>query len=366
MKYVFILGRNFKLSVAEILAVLPQAKVIEETSSFLIVENEEFDCAEILKRLGGTIKIGKIIDSQISKKVTVEKLKEIKTESKLNFAVSYYDAKPNNLGMMIKKELKDSGISCRLVVSKDKALSSVVVTKNKCHEFLVLGKKWLGQTCAVQDFEDYSNRDYGRPVRDMISGSMPPKLAKIMINLAQLPIGETILDPFCGSGTVIQEALLLGYKAIGSDVSDKAIRDSQKNLEWLVNNSNQPIRKSNYKILQADVKQISKAVSQADAIVTEPYLGPALRGNEKIQEIEKIIYQLAELYDKAFVEFLKILNPGSRVVIIFPAFRTGKDILEMPILPEIKKLGYTQINKDKLVYSREGQKVWRQIYIFQR
>ncbi|MFA5022058.1 MAG: DNA methyltransferase [Patescibacteria group bacterium] len=366
MQYVFILGRNFKLSVAEILAVLPQAKIIEETSSFLIVENEEFDCAQILNQLGGTIKIGTIIGNQISKKVTVEKLKQIKSESKLNFAVSYYDSQPNNLGMMVKKELKDSGVSCRLVVSKDKALSSVVVKKNKCHEFLVLGKKWLGQTCVVQDFEDYGNRDYGRPVRDMISGSMPPKLAKIMINLAQLPKGETILDPFCGSGTVLQEALLLGYKAIGSDISQKAISDTKKNLDWLKGNSKTVIRDSDFKILQSDVKQVSKFVNQVDAIVTEPYLGPALRGKETISEIERIVYELAELYDAAFFEFLKILNPGSRIVIVFPAFRIGKEVIELPVLPRVKKLGFTQVNKDRLIYSREGQKVWRQIYIFQR
>ena len=364
MQYAFILGHNPKLSVAEILAVLPQAKVIEETSSFLIIDNEEFDCLEMIDRLGGTIKIGKIVGTQISKKVTVEKLKEIKSESKLNFAVSYYDSKPNNLGMMIKKELKDAGISCRLVVSRDKALSSVVVQKNKCHEFLVLGKKWLGETCAIQDFENYGQRDYGRPVRDMKSGSLPPKLAQIMINLAQLPKGETILDPFCGSGTVLQEALLLGYKAVGSDISDKAIKDSEQNLQWFKNLYQPPV--ANYKLIKSDIRGLSRQVSSVDAIVTEPYLGPALKGHESLQELKKIIIGLAKLYDDAFSEFRRILDPGAKVVIIFPAFRYGKEILELPVSGEIKKLGFTQINKDKLVYSRDNQKVWRQIYIFQR
>src|SRR3989344_4795247 len=124
MKYIFILGHNPKLSIAEILAVLPQATIIEETASFLIVENKEFDGAEMLRRLGGTVEL------------------------------SYYDCKPDNLGMEIKKELKDSGVSCRLVTGKDQALSSVIVAKNKCEEFLILGKKWLGKTCAVQEFED--------------------------------------------------------------------------------------------------------------------------------------------------------------------------------------------------------------------
>jgi tRNA G10 N-methylase Trm11 len=266
--------------------------------------------------------------------------------------------------MEIKGELKAAGISCRLVVSKDQALSSVVVKKNKCHEFLVLGKKWLGETCVVQDFEDYGLRDYGRPVRDLISGSMPPKLAQIMINLAQVPLGEKILDPFCGSGTIIQEGMLLGYKMVGSDISDKAVKDTKENIVWLLNNL--AVKSKSWNIYQADVKELAWSVKQADAVVTEPYLGPPLRGSEKLKDIEKIIGQLSELYDAAFGQFLKILNPGSRVVIVFPAFRVGKDILELPVLPRIKKLGFTQLNKDKLVYSREGQKVWRQIYVFQR
>lgn len=362
MMYVFILGHNPKLSVAEIMAVLPKSQKVDETSSFLIIETDEFNCAEVLGRLGGTVKIGKIIGNQISRKVTIEKLKEIKSATKLNFGISYYDSKPDNLGMEIKKELKSAGISCRLVTSRDKALSSVVVSKNKCAEFLVLGKKWLGQTCVVQNFEDYGYRDYGRPVRDMVSGSQPPKLAKIMINLAEMPSGVTILDPFCGSGTILQEALLLGYKAIGSDFSNKAIQDSKKNLEWLVNKLE--IRNSKFEIMAADVRNLSKNIKSADAIVTEPYLGPPLRGRESKQDIQEIITELSELYLEAFKEFRKVLNSNGKIVIVFPAFRVGQEILELPILNQIKKMGFTQVNRDKLIYSREGQKVWRQIYIF--
>jgi hypothetical protein len=38
---------------------------------------------------------------------------------------------------------------------------------------------------ALQDFESYSKRDYGRPARDPRTGSLPPKLAQILINLAE-------------------------------------------------------------------------------------------------------------------------------------------------------------------------------------
>jgi len=179
-----------------------------------------------------------------------------------------------------------------------------------------------------------------------------------------VPAGATILDPFCGSGTVLQEGILLGYKVIGADILQKAIKDTKENLEWLRAQGSEPKAQSP-KLFVADVRQLSKFVKQADAIVTEPYLGPPLKGKESRQQIEKIIDELSELYVSAFSEFRKILNRNGKVVIVFPAFRQGREILELPILEQIKKLGFSQVNQDKLIYSRPGQKVWRQIYVFQ-
>jgi len=362
MQYVFILGHNPKLSVAEILALLPNAKIIKETDSFLILENDEINCDDFLNRLGGTIKIGRVISDKIDDKLIIETLKQVQGDSKIKFGLSYYDCKLNNLGLEIKKELKTLGINSRLVTSKDKALSSVIVTKNKVNEFLILGNEYLAETCAVQDFKGYGKRDFGRPVRDMLSGSMPPKLAKIMINLTQAPKGTTLLDPFCGSGTLLQEALLLGYKVIGTDLSVKAIKDSKENLAWF----EKEFKLNKYKILLSDVIDLSKNIKSVDAIVTEPYLGPPLKGNETEKKIKDIISELSTLYIEAFGEFKKVLSRDGKIAIVIPAFRVGKEILELPIIEQIKNMGFIQVNRDKLIYSREGQKVWRQIYIFKQ
>src|SRR5205823_3602162 len=89
---------------------------------------------------------------------------------------------------------------------------------------------------AVQPFEQFSARDFGRPGRDDLSGMLPPKLAIIMINLAANDTISVLLDPFCGSGTILSEALLLGYKnLIGSDISEKAVADTKTNLDWIAN-----------------------------------------------------------------------------------------------------------------------------------
>lgn len=361
MKYVFILGHNPKLSVAEVLAVLPDAKAVEQSSSFLIVETKEFDPKKLMDKMGGSIKIAEVISEKIDKKLIVETLRQVQTDSKLNFGISYYECKSDKLGMEVKGELKKAGISCRLVVGKDKALSSVIVQKNKVHEFLIIAGRYLAQTKAVQDFEAYGKRDFARPERDMVSGSMPPKLAQIMINLSQVKMTEKLHDPFCGSGTILQEALVMGYKKVsGSDKSERAVSDTRKNLAWLSRHFEIP----EIEVSQVDVRELSASVKDINVIVTEPYLGPPLRGGESREQILKNVDELEDLYVKAFEQFSKVLNKNGRVVIVFPTFRVGKEVLKLRIMDQIEDLGFIQTSKDDLFFSRPDQKVYRDIRVF--
>jgi len=325
MRYFFILGTNPTLSVAEILSHtnlrsriitnLPlitqiknelKANIESLSDEVLVVKSKEIRHIEsLLDGLGGTIKIGKIytnitrMNTNINPNEIIDIILDLRNKypnKKIYFGFSLYrlslDVTPKNLknltweikklGMEVKRKLKKFGFASRWVTSKDLALSSVVVKKNKLltngAEIVILvgkDKICLAKTLAVQEFEEYSLRDYGRPSRDILSGIMPPKLAKIMINLAQISLDKIILDPFCGSGTILQEALLMGYKNIvGSDSNKKAIEGAQKNLEWLINRYK--VEGMRYKVFRTDVRRISKKIgsNSVDAIVTEPYLGP--------------------------------------------------------------------------------------------
>ncbi|MBU1149254.1 hypothetical protein KKI23_04150, partial [Patescibacteria group bacterium] len=251
----FILGRNPKLSAWEIinkLSLKPRSFIT--TPDFIICPlSKPPNSQELLKELGGTIKMGKIINQ-----IDVNKLKSAQTIELLAnylsgkprpiFGLSYYGQsgklreEMTRIGLSVKTLLKTKNISSRLVTSKQTVLSSVVVAKNhllhKGAEFVWLSvdkKIYLGVTETVQEFAEYSQRDFGRPSRDNHSGMIPPKLAKIMINLAGIKKTDSLLDPFCGSGTILQEAMLLGYRQIiGSDISDKAVRDSKNNIDWLI------------------------------------------------------------------------------------------------------------------------------------
>lgn len=50
-----------------------------------------------------------------------------------------------------------------------------------------------------------------------------PRTARTLIDALSVP-GETVLDPFCGSGTVLVEARLAGRRALGIDVNPLSVR----------------------------------------------------------------------------------------------------------------------------------------------
>src|SRR5262249_5399472 len=62
---------------------------------------------------------------------------------------------------------------------------------------------------------DYTHGFHTYPAR------MHPLTARRL--LADVPAGATVLDPFCGSGTVLVEAILRGARAVGVDASPLAI-----------------------------------------------------------------------------------------------------------------------------------------------
>lgn len=55
-------------------------------------------------------------------------------------------------------------------------------------------------------------------------GKFYPQLAKSLFNLAQIELGQQVLDPFCGSGTVLLEGYLNGLNAVGLDINPLAVR----------------------------------------------------------------------------------------------------------------------------------------------
>lgn len=58
--------------------------------------------------------------------------------------------------------------------------------------------------------------------------ALPVRIAKAMLNLTLQP-GDSVLDPFCGSGTIPLVAALAGHEATGSDISWKVVEQAAEN-----------------------------------------------------------------------------------------------------------------------------------------
>lgn len=399
--YAFVLGREAALSTAEILALFKAENIEYDKSSFsisqevLLLQVTQELRPELFHRLGGSIKMIEIVKKSENIEADLSELLAGKAASSLDFGLSIYNCGASrrefeglgrwqkSLMMELKKNLKNEGVSVRAVLpSKGMALTSVQVDKNhlvsKGIELILIATDYgtyIGETLAVQDFENFSRRDFGRPGRDTKSGMLPPKLARMMINLAAAKKDELLLDPFCGSGTIMTESVLLGYQhLLGTDVSEKAIEDTKKNYDWTIEKNG--IRGVRFKAFKRDVKTLAEKVEaeSVSAIVTEPYLGPPLRGRESDQQIHRNFLELMDLYHGAFRTFSRILRPGGVVVFVFPFFGNKhvnilRELQEMGFKPEgllpgkaVETLGAK--SSTGLVYRRPDQKVGRDIFRF--
>ena len=125
------------------------------------------------------------------------------------------------------------------------------------------------------------------------------KLTRLMINLVGLKEGETVCDPFCGTGTTLLEAESMGIKAIGLDFDDKMCEISKKNLR---------ANKYNSQVLKADFQELVKISEQFDGIVTDMPYGRASKTTENPEKILKKFFSILPKRKKIAVMYKKELE----------------------------------------------------------
>jgi len=97
------------------------------------------------------------------------------------------------------------------------------------------------------------------------SAEMPPNLARCMVNLAQPRSGDVVVDPFCGTGSYLIEASLIGCKVLGFDVLRSMVRGSLRNLSRFDQGFEG--------LVVADAKCLPLLDGMVDCIVTDPPYG---------------------------------------------------------------------------------------------
>lgn len=400
-----LVGRQAKLAFAE-LESLHGPKLVQPLSDTAALVDADVS----LKRLGGTIKTAAVLATldtsefdevmmQI-KKLLPEVIKVL-PDGKIKLGLSLYGfsvniQKLNEKGLNLKKTVKNLGRSVRIVPNLAMELSSAQVLHNQLTSpvgvELVLvrsGRQTIvAKTLEVQNIEDYALRDRGRPKRDAFVGMLPPKLAQIIINLGtrkwEMGNGVTansknqelrtknlrLLDPFCGTGVLLQEALLMGYNVYGTDIDKRMISYAQANIEWLESLPYFPFPGTQALLKVADATS-AKWQQPIDAVVSETYLGLPLSGLPKPQKLQEIINGCDQLHQKFFARLASQLSPGTPLCIAVPAWKVPDGFMHLPMLDDLSDFGYNRIDfkhatRTDLIYHRPDQIVARELLVLTR
>ena len=149
---------------------------------------------------------------------------------------------------------------------------------------------------------------------------MSPRLASTLLNLAGLSPGATVLDPFCGSGTVLAEALLRSCRALGVDSSEARVREARRNLSWAATG----IRGASFHLRVGDARELGAILgdTKVDAVVTEPLLIPSLVARPQPGTAAALLENAGGVYAAALASAADVLAPGGRVVMVVPVVPT--------------------------------------------
>jgi tRNA G10 N-methylase Trm11 len=427
----FTSGKNWMLSLAELVSYFSARAIkfqVEYFSRefFTIKLDAPLDAA-VIGDLGGTIKIAEAkakLSTETIKEAFLQKNKQaeakiietvatsgyvdamVKASEKVFFGVSVYCSenllRPYSgvmqrfVGSAIKKELAGYGKKAKFMgFSKDRKqaqLSHVEVLKKglveaKAEVLLCIGKEeaWIGTTLAVHNPFEFQKRDIYKPNQRKIF-AMPPRLARIMVNLSACTSGKVLLDAFCGVGTILQEALLENAMVVGMDVNSWCVKAAEENLEWL--EREYALKHADFRVVQGDVGKLVEKIGQetVDCIVSEPDLGPALRQVPTGPYAHKIIGKLEPLFFGFIEQAYRVLRSGGRLVLVTPYIRTRSgQAVTMPIGERLEACGFKRgqpfsrdmftdalmvnerlVGTASLVEMDERHKIGREIHILEK
>lgn len=342
MRYFFESGIFEELSQAELNAVFEVYGVSRDSikrlgDRILIVDKKDIDGVlvdTVFHRLGGFVRYGQVIEELDTF------LNDYNKGSKVTFGISVLgktDLNRKNIQKLandIKRYFKSFNISSRFLLPDKLELNAAQVINNDVleegFELCILSTNQgnlYGKTLGIQNIDEFIHRDIDKPAVNVEMGVLPHKLARIMCNLAQLKEG-IVWDPFCGSGTVLMEATILGLDVVGSDIDVRAIEDSEKNLLWLSQEG--ILKNTKFNIFYLDIRDVERRTvkelkrSNIKAVICEPFMGPPQRRLLTEHMAETLLTNVKKLYMSLFEILDGIASKGFRVVLVIPSYKTNR------------------------------------------
>jgi SAM-dependent methyltransferase len=245
-------------------------------------------------------------------------------DEKSNVSCSGYDLADDDYEMLVRSLLdgvRAAGLrKVRLLRPKgNELLAEQVLSRNATdviafpyHEGFA-----LGPTAWVPEVGSMRHRGTSKPTPHS-DISLSPRLAQILLNLADLQPGQTVLDPFCGSGTILSEAYLRSLRCLGLDASASRVQDARENLRWLGGGDGR------YDIRKGDARNLGLFLrgTKVDAIVTEPVLLPRLEARPRTATASEMVERAGDIYSASLASMSASIRPGGRIVVVVPVVQT--------------------------------------------
>lgn len=166
--------------------------------------------------------------------------------------------------------------------------------------------------------------------------AMPAKLAMCMVNLAKPKPADLVFDPFCGTGSLLIEAALIGCRVLGLDLQKRMIKGTLQNFAHF---NIQPEG-----VMVADAR--NAPVAKVDCVVTDPPYGRSATTFHR---------SLRQVVEDAFIAVGDMLDTHRRVCISTPH--------TLHISRLIPELGYTHVESHFLYIHRS---LTREIAVFEK
>jgi len=270
MRYLFELSKEHKsIPKSEALACLCAEKanyeIIEENDDVLVVDTCKDKIKDIFNRLSYTFFVDEFL---FSCSTSINKIKkyaiENSVDSKGSIAIKYKKRSDTVDSRPIIEALAEIYTKNRIVSLEkpDIEIRALITDSN-----VYVGVKKAEINRSIFEERKVQHRPFFSPI------SLHPKLARALVNLSVVKKGETLLDPFCGTGGILLEAGLIGAKVVGFCL---------------------------------DIGDISKHVSEVDAVATDLPYGKST--TTKGEEME-------DLYKRAFENISLVMKKDARAVI---------------------------------------------------
>lgn len=128
-------------------------------------------------------------------------------------------------------------------------------------------------------------------------GALRPAVAAAMVAEAG-PARGTLLDPFCGSGTILAEAAAAGWRAVGRDVEADAVRAARANAPAA-------------SVERGDAARLALADGSVQGLVSNLPFGVQ-------HEPQTGSLGEAAWWDAVLGEVLRVTEPGAPIVVLHP------------------------------------------------